>query len=191
MEEKKTWNKNHEWDEELEILKSIIDKTELVETTKWGGIVYTINNKNVLGIVGFNHFFTIWFWNGVFLKDELKVLINANEGVTKGLRQWRFTSKSELNEKQILIYVKEAIENEKEGKSIKPERKEVVISDFFANELKSDKAFAKAFEAFSPYKQKEFLEYIDTAKQDKTKIQRIEKIKPMILGNIGLNDKYR
>ncbi len=191
MEEKKTWNKNHEWDEELEILKSIIDKTELVETTKWGGIVYTINNKNVLGIVGFNHFFTIWFWNGVFLKDELKVLINANEGVTKGLRQWRFTSKSELNEKQILIYVKEAIENEKEGKSIKPERKEVVISDFFANELKSDKAFAKAFEAFSPYKQKEFLEYIDTAKQDKTKIQRIEKIKPMILENIGLNDKYR
>ena len=191
MEEKKTWNKNHEWDEELEILKSIIDKTELVETTKWGGIVYTINNKNVLGIVGFNHFFTIWFWNGVFLKDELKVLINANEGVTKGLRQWRFTSKSELNEKQILIYVKEAIENEKLGKSIKPERKEVVISDFFANKLKSDAAFAKAFEAFSPYKQKEFLEYIDSAKQEKTKTQRMEKIKPMVLGNIGLNDKYR
>ncbi len=191
MEEKKTWNKNHEWEEELEILKSIIDKTELIETTKWGGIVYTINNKNVLGIGGFKHFFTIWFWNGVFMKDELKVLINANEGVTKGLRQWRFTSKSEINEKQILMYVKEAIENEKLGKSIKPERKEVVISDFFANELKSDIAFSKAFEAFSPYKQKEYLEYIDTAKQEKTKIQRMEKIKPMVIGNIGLNDKYR
>ncbi len=191
MEEKKVWNKNLEWQEELEILKTIFDKTELVETTKWGGIVYTINNKNVLGIGGFKHFFTIWFWNGVFLKDELKVLFNANEGVTKGLRQWRFTSKSAINEKQILIYVKEAIENEKLGKSIKLERKEVVVSDFFANELKSDKVFAKAFEAFSPYKQKEFLEYIDSAKQEKTKIQRMEKIKPLVLGNIGLNDKYR
>ena len=96
-----------------------------------------------------------------------------------------------MNEKQILIYVTEAIENEKEGLSIKPERKEVVISDFFANELKSDKALSKAFEVFSPYKQKEFLEYIASAKQDKTKIQRMEKIKPMIMKNSGLNDKYR
>lgn len=191
MEEKKVWNKNNEWSSELEILKLIIDKTELVETTKWGGIVYTINNKNVLGIGGFKNFFTIWFFNGVFLKDELNILVNANEGITKGLRQWRFTSKSEINEKQILIYIKEAIANEKLGKSIKPERKEVVISDFFTNELKSDKKFVTAFEAFSPFKQKEFLEYVDTAKQDKTKIQRMEKIKPMILGNIGLNDKYR
>jgi uncharacterized protein YdeI (YjbR/CyaY-like superfamily) len=191
MSEKHVWNKNNEWEAELEILKSIIDKTELVETTKWGGIVYTINNKNVMGIGGFKNYFTIWFWNGVFLKDELQVLINANEGVTKGLRQWRFTAKEELKEKHILLYIQEAIENEKQGKSIKPERKEVVISDFFTAKLKSDKVFAKAFEAFSPYKQKEFLEYIDTAKQEKTKIQRMEKIKPMVLGNIGLNDKYR
>ena len=192
MEENKTWNRNTEWSAEIEILKTIIDKTELVETKKWGGIVYTtVDNKNVLGVGGFKNYFTIWFFNGVFLKDELNVLVNANEGVTKGLRQWRFSSAAELNEKQILLYIKEAIVNEKEGKAIKPERKEVVISDFFAAELKSDTAFAKAFEAFSPYKQKEFLEYIDTAKQEKTKIQRMEKIKPMILDHVGLNDKYR
>jgi uncharacterized protein YdeI (YjbR/CyaY-like superfamily) len=87
MEEKKVWNKNNQWSEELEILKAIINKTELVETTKWGGIVYTINNKNVIGIGGFKNFFTVWFFNGVFLKDELSVLVNANEGVTKALRQ--------------------------------------------------------------------------------------------------------
>jgi uncharacterized protein YdeI (YjbR/CyaY-like superfamily) len=101
MSEKHVWNKNNEWEAELEILKSIIDKTELVETTKWGGIVYTINNKNVMGIGGFKNYFTIWFWNGVFLKDELQVLINANEGVTKGLRQWRFTAKEELKTRKI------------------------------------------------------------------------------------------
>lgn len=190
-QDQKTWNRNHQWEEELEILKNILDKTELIETTKWGGIVYTVNNKNVLGIGGFKNYFTIWFWNGVFLKDELKVLVNANEGVTKGLRQWRFSSKDEINEKQVLAYVKEAIENEKLGKSIKPKKKEVLISEFFQNELKADQVFATAFVNFSPYKQKEFLEYIDSAKQEKTKIDRMAKIKPMVLENIGLNDKYR
>lgn len=190
-QDQKTWNRNADWEEELILLKNILDKTDLLETTKWGGIVYTLNNKNVLGIGGFKNYFTIWFWNGVFLKDELKVLVNANEGVTKGLRQWRFTSKDEINEKQILVYVKEAIENEMLGKVIKPEKKEVVISDFFQKELKADKAFKTAFEKFSPYKQKEFLEYIDSAKQEKTKMDRIAKIKPMVLENIGLNDKYR
>lgn len=191
MEDKKSWNSNDLWEEELEILKSIINKTELIETTKWGGIVYVVNNKNVIGIGGFKNFFTIWFFNGFFLKDGLNVLVNANEGVTKALRQWRFTSKEEINEKHILAYIKEAIANEKEGKSIKPTKKSRIICDFLDAKLDSDKELASAFEKFTSSKQNEFLEYIETAKQEKTKLARFEKIKPMILNNIGLNDKYR
>ena len=53
------------------------------------------------------------------------------EGVTKSLRQWRFTAKEEVNEEtSILNYITEAIENEKQGKIIKPEkRKETIIKD--------------------------------------------------------------
>ncbi len=191
MEEKHVWNKVNQWEEELEIIKSILSKTNLVETTKWGGSIYTHNNKNILGVGGFKSYFGVWFMNGVFLKDNAQVLVNAQEGVTKALRQWRFNSKAEIDEKLLLAYIKEAIENERKGLSHKPEKKEVIICDFFANELKNDIPFAKAFEVFSPFKQKEFLEYIATAKQEKTKILRMEKIKPMILQNIGLNDKYR
>jgi uncharacterized protein YdeI (YjbR/CyaY-like superfamily) len=57
--------------------------------------------------------------------------------------------------------------------------------------LNADPNLETAFLKFSPYKQKEFLEYIETAKREETKLSRIEKIKPMILDNIGLNDKYR
>lgn len=191
MEERKTWNKVNHWAEELGKLREIIHKTELVETNKWGGEVYTLNNKNVLGIGGFKNYFTIWFWNGVFLKDESKVLVNANEGVTKGLRQWRFTSAVEINEKLILQYIHEAIENEKKGLSIKPEKKETMRCDFFENELKNNALLNEAFLKFTPYKQKEFWEYMATAKQEKTKVTRFEKIKPMILENRGLNDKYK
>jgi uncharacterized protein YdeI (YjbR/CyaY-like superfamily) len=183
---------NH-WEVELEILKSIIAKTELVETSKWGGCVYVISNKNVVGVGGFKNYFTLWFFNGAFLKDEKNLLVNAQEGVTKSLRQWRFTSKEEINEAEILAYLQEAIENEKQGKIIKPEKAktEVIIPAIFQKELNADPNLEEAFLKFSPYKQKEFLEYIETAKRKETKLSRIEKIKPMILDNIGLNDKYR
>ncbi|MDX6188532.1 YdeI/OmpD-associated family protein [Flavobacterium sp. Fl-318] len=190
-DKKHVWDKVNNWEEELLLLQSIIDKTELIETVKWGGPVYVYNKKNVIGIGGFKDYFTIWFFNGVFLKDEKKKLINAQEDKTKSLRQWRFTSKEEVNEKEVLEYILEAIENEKQGKVIKPTKKETIVSELLEKEMSQNPALAKAFQAFSPYKQYEFLEYIETAKQEKTKLSRIKKIIPMVLGHIGLNDKYR
>ena len=189
--EKEIWNKEHLWPEELEVLKSIIAKTELVETTKWGGPVYTLNGKNVLAIAGFKNFFTLWFHKGVFLKDEGKILVNANEGATKYLRQWRFTSKEDIDEALVLKYILEAIAVEKAGMVITPAEKELVISEYLQTQLNADTALKMAFEAFSHYRQKEFAEYISQAKQDKTKLARFEKIKPMIFEGKGLNDKYR
>ncbi|WP_395047399.1 DUF1801 domain-containing protein [Flavobacterium sp.] len=90
-----------------------MNKTNLVETTKWGGIVYTYNDKNVWGLAVSNLMLVFGFFNGVYLKDEANVLINAQEGVTKALRQWRFASKSEIKEELILAYIAEAIQIEK------------------------------------------------------------------------------
>lgn len=185
------WKHSNKWEEELLLLKSIIDKTELIETTKWGGPVFVHEKKNIIGLGGFKDYFAIWFFNGVFLKDDKKKLINAQEDKTKSLRQWRFTSKEEVNEKEVLDYILEAIENEKQGKIIKPAKKEAIISELLEKEMSQNPALAEAFQKFSPYKQYEFLEYIETAKQEKTKLSRIEKIIPMILENVGLNDKYR
>ncbi len=190
-DKKHVWDKVNQWEEELLFLKSIIDKTELVETIKWGGPIYVYNKKNVIGIGGFKNYFAIWFLNGVFLKDEKKRLINAQEDKTKSMRQWRFTSKDEINEKEVLEYIHEAIENEKQGKVIKPSKKEAIVSELLDQEMAKNPALKEAFAKFSPYKQYEFLEYIETAKQEKTKLSRIEKVIPMILNNVGLNDKYR
>ena len=110
LEKENKWNKTNQWENELEQLHAIIRKTPLIETTKWGGPVYTYKNKNVVGIGGFKSYFGIWFYNGVFLKDEKKLLINANEENTKSLRQMRFNSANEIDEKLILNYIKEAIE---------------------------------------------------------------------------------
>ena len=186
---KNTWQQTDKWDTEIDILKSIIAKTPLVETTKWGGTVYTFNTKNVVGIGGFKSYFGLWFFNGAFLKDEYNVLVSGGEK-TKAQLQWRFNSVEEIDEKKILNYISEAIELEKEGKTHKPEKSPLVISDFFQEFLNSEN-LTETFEKFNLTKKKEFVEYIDTAKLEKTKLSRLEKIKPMLLEGIGLNDKYR
>src|SRR5687768_7537380 len=95
-----------QWEAEIELLKSILSKTILVETTKWGAPTYIFNGKNVLGIGGFKSYVGIWFFHGALLKDPSGKLVNAQEGVTKVLRQWRFGSASEIisHEKLILQY---------------------------------------------------------------------------------------
>jgi uncharacterized protein YdeI (YjbR/CyaY-like superfamily) len=189
--EKNPWNKTNQWETELEKLKAIVNKTILLEEVKWGGPVYTHLNKNVIGIGGFKSYFGIWFFNGVFLKDNENLLINAQEGTTKSMRQMRFQSINEIDEKIILKYIKEAIAIEEKGLTIKPTKKETIISEYLNNEMSLDLELKNAFELFSPYKQREFIEHIESAKQEKTKINRFKKIKPMILSNTGLNDKYR
>lgn len=184
--------KNNQWKEALSLLNQIISKTELVETTKWGMPVFTINGKNVVGYTGFKTHFGLWFYNGVFLSDPYQVLINAQEGKTKAMRQWRFESIEEIDESKILEYLQEAIQNEKEGKSWKAEKSgKIEIPDLLEEKLQADTKLKESFEALTPYKQKEYIEYINEAKRDATKISRLEKIIPMILEGIGLSDKYR
>jgi len=184
--------KNTNWDVELEIIASIFNKLPLVKTIKWGAEVFTYNGNNVVSYGGFKNFFSIWFFNGVFLSDKYNVLVNAQEGKTKSLRQWRFKSKDEIDEKKILEYIHEAIEIEKNGMKIKPQKfTPLPIPQLLNDELEKDKVLKSAFENFSQGKQKEFIVYINEAKQDATKVKRIEKIKPMIIHGIGLNDKYK
>jgi uncharacterized protein YdeI (YjbR/CyaY-like superfamily) len=176
----------------LIVSRDLIYSTELTETVKWGIPVYTINDKNVVGMAAFKSYVGLWFYNGSFLKDEAGVLINATEGVTKALRQWRFTSVDEIDEQLVLRYVNEAIQNQKEGKELKPDRnKPVIIPDELLIEFAEDKELENFFNRFTIGKQREFTEFISSAKQSETRIARVQKVIPLILENIGLNDKYR
>jgi len=183
---------NTKWTEELEVLASIINKLSLEKTIKWGAEVFTYNGKNVVSYGGFKNYFMLWFYNGVFLEDKHKVLVNAQEGKTKSLRQWRFTSIAEIDEKKITEYIYEAIEIEKKGLKISPEKFVAIsVPELLESEFKNDKNLKAAFKKLTPGKQKEYILHVNEAKQEATKLKRIDKIKPMILQGVGLNDKYK
>lgn len=176
----------------LIVLREIIRSTELKETVKWGGPVYTLNDKNVVGLGSFKSYTGFWFYQGAFLKDEAGVLINATEGITKALRQWRFSSVEEIDDELILKYVNEAIQNQKEGKEMKPDRNNpVIIPEELSTIFNEDEELENCFNRFTSGRQKEFTNYISEAKTVEKRQARIQKIIPLILENIGLNDKYR
>jgi uncharacterized protein YdeI (YjbR/CyaY-like superfamily) len=183
---------NNLWSKELELVVSIINKLPLEKTIKWGAEVFTYNRKNVVSYGGFENYFMLWFFNGVFLEDKDKVLVNAQEGKTKSARQWRFTSFAEIDENKITAYINEAIEIQKKGLKIAPDKFiEIPVVEILEKEFKNDTILKTAFEKLTPGKQKEYIIYINEAKHETTKLKRLEKIKPIISQVIGLNDKYK
>jgi uncharacterized protein YdeI (YjbR/CyaY-like superfamily) len=178
---------------ELHRLRNILASTELEETVKWGMPVYTLNGKNLVGIGSFKAHFGIWFYQGALLKDPHGKLINAQEGKTKAMRQWRMTSAADINARILKSYIKEVIALEKDGIRIeadKPVKKAPKYPPQLQESLEAAPKFKAAFIKLSPGKQKEYCEYITEAKREATKSSRILKIKPLVLKGIGLNDKY-
>jgi len=186
------YSKNQKYKEGISHLRAIALKTQFAETLKWGSPVYTIDNKNVLGILAFKNHFGIWFFNGVFLSDPKGVLVNAQEGKTKSMRHWKFSTVNDIDEAGVLEYLNEAIANQKKGLEIKPSRKtEIILPKLLLNALLENTRLNEQFNALTPYKQRDYCEYIAEAKQQKTKESRLEKIIPMISAGQGLNDKYK
>lgn len=185
---------NQKWKQSLVVLREIMLETELEETVKWGSPVYTVEQKNVVGLAAFKTHVGLWFYQGVFLSDPNQKLINAQEGVTKALRQWRFSTEEEIisNVDTIKVYLQEAINNQKDGKMLKVKKTKPLIIPIELQEVLSGNTDLNiAFENFSLYKKREFADYISEAKRVSTKQKRLKKIIPMISDGIGLGDKYR
>jgi len=185
---------NEQWQDALILLRDILLSTGCAETVKWGGPVYTFDRKNVVGMAGFKSYVGIWFFQGALLKDEQKKLINASEGETKALRQWRFNNIVEIESsaEAIVAYTHEAIENVKAGKEIKPQKnKPLIIPDELEEQFKINPGLRTSFEALKLTQKREYVAYIGNAKRAETKQKRLEKSIPLILTGIGVMDRYR
>ncbi len=183
-----------DWQEALRLLRETLLRTELVETVKWGMPVYTIDNKNVVGLGAFKSFVGIWFFQGALLKDTENKLVNAQEGKTQAMRQWRFQGIDEVVAATPLIdrYLQEAISNQKSGKTIKPRKNQPIqIPQELSEAFDHHPGLQDAFSALSLSKRRDYAEHIAEAKRAETRQRRLEKIIPLVLAGKGLNDAYK
>ncbi|MBI2257665.1 MAG: DUF1801 domain-containing protein [Flavobacteriia bacterium] len=181
------------WENEFSLMNEILENfPELDNKKKWRSEVYTFNDKNVLSFHGFKHFFSVWFYNGVFLKDKEKKLINASEGKTKALRQMRFDSIKEMDKGLIYNYIKEAVENEKMGLKLKIEKIPLHnYPELLSISLVDDNEFKYLFEKLSTAKKNEFINFLNEAKKIETQQKRLNQIKYLCFKGETLNDKYK
>lgn len=180
------------WADEQRRLRDILCSTGLKEELKWGGPCYTYKGKNVVGLGAFKSYFGLWFHQGALLADDANVLINAQEGKTRAQRQWRMSTARDIRPAVVRRYVAEAMSLVDAGKEIRAERgKPVVVPDELTNALKRRKGALASFRSLTPGKQREYADFIASAKRADTRSRRLEKILPMIEAGIGLNDRYR
>ena len=181
-----------QWRDELITLREILRETELQEEVKWGAPCYTFNGSNVVGLSSFKSYFGLWFHHGALLKDEKKRLINAQEGTTRALRQWRMRSPDDIRPRIIKAYVREAIQLVRDDRKIAPRRnKPLVIPPELTEALRNNTKAKKAFTEMRLGLRREYADYIASAKKPETKARRLDKILPKITAGKGLHDKYR
>jgi uncharacterized protein YdeI (YjbR/CyaY-like superfamily) len=183
-------SKDTRWPKEMAELRRIALASGLTEELKWGQPCYTLNGKNVFLIHGFKEYFAILFMKGVLMKDPKKLLFQQTLNV-QGPRQIRMANLAELKKLKPVIasYIKEAIKIEESGTQV-PLKKasEHEIPEEILKAMKKINGLTPAFKKLTPGRQRGYLLFFTGAKQEATRIARIEKSAARILAGKGLTD---
>jgi uncharacterized protein YdeI (YjbR/CyaY-like superfamily) len=192
MNPKVDWyfEKNTRWKKEIEKMRAIALDCGLTEELKWGCPCYQYENTNVVLIHVFKEYCAFLFFKGALLNDPDGILVQQTENV-QSARQIRFTNVKEIQkqDRTIRAYIYEAIEVERAGLKVKLKKtKEFPMPEEFKNKLDKSSALKKAFESLTPGRQRGYLLYFSSAKQAKTREERVKKYTKQILEGKGLED---
>ena len=182
--------KNTKWNEEIDVLKSIISDCGLEETTKWNQPCFTFKGKNILLLGAFKDYCVVSFFKGALLTDPDHLFTKPGEN-TQVVRVIRFHNMDEV--KKVSNYLKslvyEAIDIEqKEIPLPKTEVRQIDIPNELKHAFNQKPTLEKAFKGLTPGRQRGYLLYFTSAKQSKTMEARINKFTERIMTGKGIND---
>ena len=177
------------WQDEFQMLRTIVLGFPLAEELKWGQACYTLDGKNVVLIHGFKEYCALMFFKGALLKDPNRIL--ATPGQNQATRQIRFTSVKDITRLKPVVKatIQEAMEVERSGLKVKMKKtEEFTIPEEFQKKLDAMPALKKAFTALTPGRQRGYIIHFSQPKLSNTREARVEKSLSLILAGKGLND---
>ena len=165
---------------------------EIQEDFKWGAPNFYYHGL-VCAIGAFKKHVAVAFFQGAMIEDTYQVLLNAQENKTKAMRQLRYESLEQVDTIVLKDYIKQAALNNENGIKVdfKKEREPLVVPEAFQVALKAAPEAKAHFDGMSYSHQKEYVEWVATAKREATQLSRIEKSIEMLSRGEGKNDKYR
>lgn len=170
-----------QWREICETLRGLVHQAdpEIIEDWKWGPNFN--HNGMVCNIWAFKKHASMVFFRGSQMKDPYKLF---NQGETnKAMRAIQFTDIKQINHKQIIAYVREAVKLNLSGLENPMKMEKTVtlppeLETFFAKNKK-----AKAvFDSMSYSHRRALAESVITAKRPETRKKRIEIVKEKVRG---------
>lgn len=175
-------------------VREIIHDTapQIEETIKWGAPTFEYKGI-MLTMVAFKHFAAVWFHKGALFNDP-KSLLEASSEVTKSMRKYRINTMEDLDEEGLRGLIMEAVEKNESSERVQgfnQRDKKYDSSELLNDALKNNAKARETFESLLPSRQREYVEHIESAKQEATKKRRLEKSLNLLGQGLGLNDKYR
>jgi uncharacterized protein YdeI (YjbR/CyaY-like superfamily) len=178
------------WKQEFAALREILLACGLDEELKWRQACYCFEGGNVVLLAGFKEFCALSFFKGVLLPDPEGILV-APGANSLSVRMIKFTSLEGIVSRKVVLknYIRAAIKVEQSGAKV----------DFSANKivarpaeleaaLAKDNNYREAFEALTPGRQRSWIIHIESAKQEKTKFERVSKAREKVIKGLGMLD---
>jgi uncharacterized protein YdeI (YjbR/CyaY-like superfamily) len=184
------FSKTGKWQEAFQELRETVLDCSLTEELKWGCPCYTHQKNNIVLIHGFKDYCALLFMQGALLKDPKKILVQQTKNV-QSARQIRFSGIGDVlkNKATIKAYIKEAVKNDNAGLKVgMKETTEYEIPEEFKAAFGEMSELKSAFYKLTPGRQRAYLLYFSSAKQSKTRMERVERYIPNILDGKGLDD---
>lgn len=180
------------WKNELTALREILLECGLQEEFKWKQPCYTFKGHNIVIIGPLKQHCVAGFFKGALLSDAENIL-NKPGSNTQAARSIQFSSLAEIKKLQTVFreYVFEAIEIERSGLKVDFKAKnELVYPDELLAKFKSVPHLEKAFTSLTPGKQRAYILHFSEAKREATRLNRIDKMIPLIMEGKGMHDEY-
>lgn len=178
-----------EWKEVCREIRNICldEKYNLEEAWRWGPNY--LSNGLTLGWAYFKQHIKITFFNGSGMIKNAKHFNHCLDNSFN--RSIKIDRKNPLNSKTLRSCIEESITvNAKGYKRIaKPVTLEIpkILNDALEDHPQAREYFRK----IPPSHQKEYIQYINEAKKEETRLRRIEKTILLLEQNKGLNDQYK
>lgn len=165
---------------------------QLEEKIKWGAPSFEYKGM-AFTLAAFKNFASVWFHKGALFTDP-KNLLEASQESTKSMRKYSVTSVDELDEEGLRGLIREAVEKNEKGEQVKGFGKatdKIERSEMLDLALKDNEKARETYQNLTDGKKREYAEFIESAKQQKTKQRRLKKSLDLLEQGKGLNDKYR
>jgi uncharacterized protein YdeI (YjbR/CyaY-like superfamily) len=173
------------------LLQELIHQSSsnIVEDWKWKIPIFCFENEMICGFAAFKNHVSLTFFKGAQMSNKHQIF--SEDCSAQKTRTIKFISISEIDKKKLNDYFKEAILMKKSPVGKFAKKATFEIPELLQEALNKNLLAKKNFENMAYTYRKEYALYILEAKQETTKLKRLEKIIGNLEKNIKMHEQYK